>query len=129
MPEAERHERDGEELGMPVRRVPLDDVVEAVLAGDVHNGTLMIAVLAAARLRDRAAGPGCGPVDEPWPTRPRGRSSPGEDRVSVSGFGSGTTASAAGGLPLRRDAARMPRSPTAAARVVAGEHAPTPRRR
>ena len=38
---------------MPVRRVPLDEVVEAALAGDLHNGTLMIAVLAAARLRDR----------------------------------------------------------------------------
>ena len=32
---------------MPVRRVPLDEVVDAALAGDVHNGTLMIAVLAA----------------------------------------------------------------------------------
>ena len=38
---------------MPVRRVPLDEVLEAVLAGDVHNGTLMIAVLAASRLRER----------------------------------------------------------------------------
>ena len=37
VPEDERHERDGEELGMPVRRVPLDEVVEAVLAGPVHN--------------------------------------------------------------------------------------------
>src|SRR6478609_9633299 len=42
-----------EEAGMPVRRVPLDEVVEAARAGDVHNGTLMIAVLAATRLRDR----------------------------------------------------------------------------
>ena len=56
---------------MPVRRVPLDDVVEAVLAGDLHNGTLMIAVLAAARLREHGWA-GLRSVDEPWPTRPRG---------------------------------------------------------
>ncbi len=73
VPEDERHERDGEELGMPVRRVPLDEVVEAALAGDVHNGTLMIAVLAASRLRDRGWA-GLRSVDEPWPTRSRGRS-------------------------------------------------------
>lgn len=57
---------------MPVRRVPLDDVADAVLAGDVHNGTLMIAVLAAVRLRERGWA-GLRSVDEPWPTRSRGR--------------------------------------------------------
>ena len=71
VPDADRHTRDAEELGMPVRRVPLDDVVDAVLAGDLHNGTLMIAVLAAARLRD-SGWVGLRSVDEPWPTRPRG---------------------------------------------------------
>lgn len=80
VPEPERHTRDAEELGMPVRRVPLDDVVEAALAGDVHNGTLVIAVLAAARLRDRGWA-GLRSVDEPWHTRSRGRSAPGEDSV------------------------------------------------
>ena len=74
VPEAERHERDGEELGMPVRRVPLDEVAEAALAGDVHNGTLMIAVLAAVRLRERGWA-GLRSVDEPWTTRSRGRRS------------------------------------------------------
>jgi len=71
VPEAERHERDGEELGMPTRRVPLDDVVEAAFAGDLHNGTLLIAVLAAQRLRERGW-QGLRSADEPWPTRPRG---------------------------------------------------------
>jgi ADP-ribose pyrophosphatase len=74
VPDDERHQRDAEELGMPVRRVPLDEVVEAVLAGDVHNGTLMISVLAAARLRERGWA-GLRPVDEPWLTRSRGRRS------------------------------------------------------
>ena len=72
VPDDERHERDAEELGMPVRRVPLDEVVEAALAGDVHNGTLIISVLAAIRLRERGWA-GLRPVDEPWPTRSRGR--------------------------------------------------------
>ena len=72
VPHDERHQREAEELGMPVRRVPLDEVVEAALAGDVHNGTLMIAVLAAARLRERGW-TGLRSVDEPWPTRSRGR--------------------------------------------------------
>ena len=72
VPHAERHERDGEELGMPVRRVPLDEVADAVLAGDVHNGTLIIAVLAAVRLREREW-TGVRPIDEPWSTRSPGR--------------------------------------------------------
>ena len=72
VPDHEQHAREGEELGMPVRRVPLDEVLEAVLAGDVHNGTLMIAVLAASRLRERGW-VGLRSVHEPWPTRPPGR--------------------------------------------------------
>jgi 8-oxo-dGTP pyrophosphatase MutT (NUDIX family) len=75
VPEDDRHARDAEELGMPVRRVPLDELAEAVLAGDVHNGTLMISVLAAARLRERGWA-GLRSVDEPWPTRAQGRRAP-----------------------------------------------------
>lgn len=73
VPEAQRHQRDAEELGMPVRRVPLDEVVDAVLAGHVHNGTLMVSVLAAARMGEQGWA-ALRSVDEPWPTRPRGRS-------------------------------------------------------
>lgn len=72
VPEDEQHSREGEELGMPVRRVPLDELVEAVLAGDVHNVTLMVSVLTASRLRSRGWD-GLRPVDSPWPTRPPGR--------------------------------------------------------
>ena len=72
VPDHELHERDGEELGMPVRRVPLDEVVDAVLAGDVHNGTLMVSALAAVRLREKGWD-AARSVDEPWPTRPRRR--------------------------------------------------------
>ncbi len=73
VPEDERHERHGEELGMPVRRVPLDDLVAGVLAGRLHSPTLVIAVLAAEALRVRGW-QGLRPADAPWPVRSPGRS-------------------------------------------------------
>ncbi|QIM21051.1 NUDIX hydrolase [Phycicoccus sp. HDW14] len=73
VPETERHERQGEELGMPVRRVPLDDLVAGVLAGRLHSPTLVIAVLAAEALRARGWS-GLRPADAPWPSRSPGRS-------------------------------------------------------
>lgn len=72
VPEDERHARDGEELGMPVRRVPLQDVVDAALAGRVHNATLIIGALSAWMLRERGW-VGLLPADAPWPTRSPGR--------------------------------------------------------
>jgi ADP-ribose pyrophosphatase len=69
VPESERHVRDGEELGMPVRWVPLEEIRDAVLAGRIHNATITIAVLAALAARDldwttlRAH-------DAPWPSHP-----------------------------------------------------------
>ena len=66
VPHDERHTRDGEELGMQLRWVPLEDVRDAFLAGEVHNATLGIAVLAAlaAREQDWAT---LRPADAPWP--------------------------------------------------------------
>jgi ADP-ribose pyrophosphatase len=72
VPEHERHERDGEELGMPVRWVPLEEVRDAVLAGRVHNATLLIAALAALGARD-AGWTTLRPVDAPWPSHPSSR--------------------------------------------------------
>ncbi|MGL5859872.1 MAG: NUDIX domain-containing protein, partial [Phycicoccus sp.] len=72
VPEAERHERTGEELGMPVRRVSLDDAVDAVLAGGLHNPSLALGVLVASRVRERGWA-GLRPVDAPWPQRSPGR--------------------------------------------------------
>lgn len=72
VPEAERHARTGEELGMPQRRVPLDDLVAGVLEGRLHSPTLVIAVLAAEALRARGW-EGLRPADAPWPERSPGR--------------------------------------------------------
>lgn len=48
VPEDERHDREHEEIGMPVGWVGLQDAVDAVLAGQLHNGPLMVGVLALA---------------------------------------------------------------------------------
>ncbi|MGL5866008.1 MAG: NUDIX domain-containing protein [Dermatophilaceae bacterium] len=81
VPEAERHQRTAEELGMPVRRVGLDEVVEAVLAGELHNPSLALGVLAASRLRARGWA-GLRPVDAPWPTRSPGRLADDDPRLA-----------------------------------------------
>jgi 8-oxo-dGDP phosphatase len=50
-----RFDRTDEEAGIVARWVPLDEAVAAALDGRLHNGILMIAVLAAAVRRDRDA--------------------------------------------------------------------------
>ncbi|WP_068258605.1 NUDIX domain-containing protein [Janibacter limosus] len=74
VPDAERHERDGEEAHIVQRRVSLDDVAAGVLAGDLHNSTLIIAALAA---RSARAGEWSSlrPADSPWPAHPGRRTS------------------------------------------------------
>lgn len=52
VPEDERHEREGEELGMPIAWFPLDEVRDAGLTGHIRNMTLIVGVLAACAARD-----------------------------------------------------------------------------
>ncbi|GAA4731858.1 NUDIX hydrolase [Pedococcus ginsenosidimutans] len=66
VPHADRHTRDGEELGMPLRWVPLEEVRDAFLAGRVHNAALGIAALSALASRDQGWAT-LRPVDAPWP--------------------------------------------------------------
>ncbi len=56
---------------MPVRRVPLDDLVAGVLEGRLHSPTLVIAVLTAEALRARGWA-GLRAADAPWPERSPG---------------------------------------------------------
>jgi 8-oxo-dGDP phosphatase len=73
VPEDERHAREHEELGMPVRWVPLDEAHAAVLAGRLHNPSAVVGVLAAHA--SRAAGwSTLRPHDTPWPAHPAHRS-------------------------------------------------------
>lgn len=46
VPEHERHSGDDEEADMPTAWVPLDELVRRVLAGELHNPTLCVGVLA-----------------------------------------------------------------------------------
>jgi 8-oxo-dGDP phosphatase len=61
--------REGEEAHMDTVRARLPDLVDAVLAGDLHNPSLVSGVLAAWAARDRGYA-GLRPADAPWPTRP-----------------------------------------------------------
>jgi 8-oxo-dGTP pyrophosphatase MutT (NUDIX family) len=69
VPAAERFSREAEELDMPTRWVPLVDVHEAVLRGDVRNAALVIGTLAAYAGRERGWST-LRSTDAPWPARP-----------------------------------------------------------
>jgi len=61
-----RHEAVDEERDMPVRWVPLDDAVAAVLAGRMHNPLAVMGMLATARARETGYD-GLRPATAPWP--------------------------------------------------------------
>jgi len=65
----ERFTREGEEHGMPVCWVDLDEAHEAVLRGQLHNPSAVIGILTAhaARARDWVT---LRPHDAPWPEHP-----------------------------------------------------------
>ena len=69
-PTAEVFARDAEEADIEVRWVPLDDVVDAVLARRVQNPSLVTAALAAHASRARGWST-LAPADTPWERRPR----------------------------------------------------------
>jgi ADP-ribose pyrophosphatase len=69
VPEAERFEREHEEITMTVRRVPLDEAVAAVLQGTITNAAAVAGILAAAH--GQATGwSALRPAGAPWPARP-----------------------------------------------------------
>lgn len=65
--------RTEEEAGIELRWVPIDEAVDAVLARDVQNAILCLAVLTAAAGRDRGWQT-LGPAEAPWPRHPLERS-------------------------------------------------------
>jgi 8-oxo-dGDP phosphatase len=69
VPEHDRHEREGEEHGMPVRWVDLDEAQEAVLTGRIHNPSAVVGILAAHAARHRGWAT-LRPHDAPWPEHP-----------------------------------------------------------
>ena len=68
VPEGERYVGFDEETDLDVHRVPLDDAVRAVLAGEIENGVAIAGLLAAAQARDAGWAP-LRPASVPWPAR------------------------------------------------------------
>lgn len=69
VPYGERHVGLGEEADMPVVWVPLEEVVQAVLTGRLHNAILCLGVLATWAARLRGGYDTLRPADAPWGTR------------------------------------------------------------
>jgi 8-oxo-dGDP phosphatase len=68
--EGERYEVSDEEADMEVARVPLDELVRGVLAGELHNTCLVTGVLALAAVRAGAGPDALRAAEAPWPARP-----------------------------------------------------------
>lgn len=69
VPASERHERTGEEVDLVPMWVPLDEAVDAALAGRIHNSAALIGVLSAWTARSLGWST-LRPHDAPWPERP-----------------------------------------------------------
>jgi 8-oxo-dGTP pyrophosphatase MutT (NUDIX family) len=69
VPDGERHVGVEEETDLGVHRVPLDEAVAAVFAGDIENALAVAGLLAAAHARDLGWST-LRPADAPWPARP-----------------------------------------------------------
>ncbi|MCZ0989944.1 NUDIX domain-containing protein [Streptomyces diastatochromogenes] len=68
--EGERFETEHEETDMEYARVPVDELVRLVLAGDVHNNCLVVGVLSLVAARSEGGLDALRPADAPWPARP-----------------------------------------------------------
>ena len=69
VPEAERHQRQAEELRMATRWVPLEQARDAVLAGHLHNPAAVVGILAACEGRAQEWRT-LRPSDAPWREHP-----------------------------------------------------------
>ncbi|RKE21866.1 NUDIX hydrolase [Streptomyces sp. TLI_171] len=68
--DGEKYAAHGEELELEAAWVPLDELVDLVLAGELHNPTLVTGTLALHAARTRDALDTLRPADAPWPARP-----------------------------------------------------------
>ncbi|MEU6818659.1 NUDIX hydrolase [Streptomyces sp. NPDC046860] len=68
--EGERFVTEHEETDMEYARVPVDELVRLVLAGDVHNNCLVVGVLSLVAARAGDGLESLRPAGAPWPARP-----------------------------------------------------------
>ena len=71
VPDEERPPREHEELDMPVRWISIDEGVDGILAGRLHNPLAIMGILAVAQVRARGWSD-VRPAETPWPERPAG---------------------------------------------------------
>jgi 8-oxo-dGTP pyrophosphatase MutT (NUDIX family) len=72
VPADQRHQRTDEEAEIQLRWVPLEDAVQAVLDGSLHNPSAVVGILAAAAARaDNFSS--LRPADAAWPAHPSQR--------------------------------------------------------
>ncbi|MFF3177162.1 NUDIX domain-containing protein [Streptomyces sp. NPDC057900] len=68
--DGERFEVAEEEADMELARVPLQDLVRGVIAGDLHNSCLVVGVLSLAAVLAGDGVESLRPAEAPWPARP-----------------------------------------------------------
>ncbi|MFD9489042.1 NUDIX domain-containing protein [Streptomyces sp. NPDC059991] len=68
--EGERFEVSEEEADMELARVPVDELVRGVLAGELHNNCLVVGVLALTAAQAGSGLEALRPAEAPWPARP-----------------------------------------------------------
>lgn len=68
--EGQRFEVEDEEADMELARVPLDEVVRGVLAGELHNNCLVVGVLSLVAARSGGGVESLRAAEAPWPARP-----------------------------------------------------------
>ncbi|HET7415191.1 MAG TPA: NUDIX hydrolase [Arthrobacter sp.] len=75
VPHHERHQRTAEEAEIEQAWLPLDEAVNAVLEGRIHNPSAVTGILAAAAARGRGFA-GLRPAGSPWSEHPSQRPAP-----------------------------------------------------
>jgi ADP-ribose pyrophosphatase len=68
--EGERFEAEHEEIDLEIDRVPVDELVRGVLAGELHNTCLVVGVLSLVAARQGGGLESLRPAEAPWPARP-----------------------------------------------------------
>ena len=68
--EGERFEVEDEEADMELARVPAEELVRGVLAGELHNNCLVVGVLSLVAARAGDGLDALRPAQSPWPARP-----------------------------------------------------------
>ncbi|MFF1698646.1 NUDIX domain-containing protein [Streptomyces sp. NPDC058257] len=68
--DGERFEVSEEEADMELARVPLEELVRGVLAGELHNNCLVVGALSLTAVLGGDGVDALRPADAPWPARP-----------------------------------------------------------